>query len=269
LARTITRIPSPELYGSLLQVEDLSNPLHEEVGDSLCKMAATGADAMVTMLFIYCHQSKPNAVVKLICDSGHLLRPRDAHALQGAALFLLNYPPHLPFVINLIQKELFATVVAAQLALRDSFLRLSEEGNQIELQRLIRLDPAAADREGRIERWVDRIRSPDQGVGLNPMNAFAAAIIGLPMDDDTEAQIEDDRVALDFPTRDYDDDPEMQALREHYRPKLKARFECWVEVAKEIPPKAAATIFSKTYLTVAQRLPFVRAHDIVQEMASR
>ena len=104
--------------------------------------------------------------------------------------------------------------------------------HETELAQIVKLRVGSAQRQDRIERWVDSISTPgsQQNVIPHPM-AFAAFMIGLPIGPGSLADGDDDFDADPFGYLEQADDPDLDDLREEYRPRMKERLEGWVEAA--------------------------------------
>jgi hypothetical protein len=63
------------------------------------------------------------------------------------------------------------------------------------------------------------------------------------------------------------DDPDLDDLRDTYRPNLKAIFEGWVHVGQTL--KGGSLVLAKLYLKALEMMPWLRAADVVEEMANR
>lgn len=98
---------------------------------------------------------------------------------------------------------------------------------------------------------------------MHPM-AFAAMIMGLPALPGT-----DDGEDADFLNYvDLDQrDPDLDDLREEYRPDLKGMFDGWVHLAQTM--KGGPAILNKTYASALELMPWLRGSDIAAEMINR
>ena len=98
---------------------------------------------------------------------------------------------------------------------------------------------------------------------MHPM-AFAAMMMGLPMmpggDGDDDADI------LSYVDFDQDD-PDLEELRDEYRPNLKAIFDGWNHIGQSL--MGGSTVLARSYIKAVEIMPWLRASDVVSEMTSR
>jgi hypothetical protein len=90
--------------------------------------------------------------------------------------------------------------------------------------------------------------------------AFAAMAVGLPVSSGISGEDPELAAALDMDQFD----PDLEDLREEFRPRLKARFDGWCKVAARI--EGGSAIMIKAYAKVVELMPFLRASDVVEEM---
>ena len=162
--------------------------------------------------------------------------------------------------LELIESEMLDAARTTRAALSGPFSRLDAPENIQEMELLLKMRSAAPGRQDRIERWVDAVSTP----GTNNPNpaAIAAMVIGLPiMPVDGE-----DGDMLGYLDLD-PNDPDLEDLRDEFRPKLKQRFEGWSDTAIQI--KGGAPVLIKVYKEIVTWMPFLRASDVVEELASR
>jgi len=120
----------------------------------------------------------------------------------------------------------------------------------------------SAVRHDRIERWVDAVVTPNSQP-TNPMN-FAALLMGLPL----PAGLDDGDDGDPFGYLDIDqNDPDLEDLREEFRPPLKERFDGWNDTALLI--HGGPALLLDIYAKLMDLMPFLRATDAIDEMISR
>ena len=105
--------------------------------------------------------------------------------------------------------------------------------------------------------------------------ALAAFMMGLPVfpgalapddSDEEDAGASDPFGYLD--SLDSDSvDPELEDLRDEFRPRIKERFDGWVEVGSVMP--GGAGVLLRAYIKILGLMPFFRAGDVVDEIISR
>jgi hypothetical protein len=62
-------------------------------------------------------------------------------------------------------------------------------------------------------------------------------------------------------------DPELEDLRDEFRPRIKERFDGWVEVGSVMP--GGAGVLLRAFIKILALMPFFRAGDVVDEIISR
>lgn len=251
--------PSLPLYSTLLSMSHDPRTLEERLLSSLKTIATSCPDAYAVALEIYSLEHKVDQVVELLDSYSHLLRPRDAVALQ-AATTLISHHGHAQRALQILESELLDTIRVTRHALLQSFSQLETPQNRSELAQIIKMGSRAPGRHGRVESWVDAVTTPgaDQP---NPM-MFAAMVMGIgPLpgmnpDDDPYTYLDLDP-----------HDPDLEDLRSEYRPNLKKRFESWTDVALML--RDGPAVLLRVYRKVVEEMPFLRASDVTEEMIGR
>ncbi|KIM77969.1 hypothetical protein PILCRDRAFT_607121 [Piloderma croceum F 1598] len=242
-------------------------------------------------------------ISSLLTSHSHLLRPRDAPILQKA-ISLLASLPQIPNqnqtqnqtqiskytlqALRILEKEMTETVITLRASLLPLFSGLSDVDKcMVEMGVIARMRAASAARVDRIERWVDGVSTPRVGGDGNananaggpppphPM-ALAAFMMGLPVfpgalgpddSDEEDADTTDPFGYFDSLDSSSAVDPELEDLREELRPRIKERFDGWVEVGSVMP--GGAGVLLRVYIKILGLMPFFRAGDVVDEIISR
>jgi len=94
--------------------------------------------------------------------------------------------------------------------------------------------------------------------------AFGAIMMGLPILPGVDEG--DDLDMLSYFDLD-PNDPDMDDIRDEYRPNLKARFDNWLEVGTGLT--GGPVVLVKFYAKVLEKMPYIQGQDIVNEMTNR
>ncbi|KAI0352481.1 hypothetical protein OH77DRAFT_1513254 [Trametes cingulata] len=254
--------PSLALYTALLGESPDPDGTSRALLLYLSQMATSCPDVFAAALDIHARENNTDALAGLLASHAHLVRPRDVPALQAAAACLAADPAHHARALALLEAELLDTARCVHAALRGPFALLDAPENRAEIEQIVRLRTAAPGRQDRVERWVDAVCTP----GLhapNPM-ALAAMVMGLPIVPALDGTEDADPLGyLDLDPSD----PDMEDLRDEFRPRLKQRFEGWTDTA--IRMKGGAAVLLKVYREVVQMMPFLRAGDVVEDLLGR
>ncbi|KAI0922206.1 hypothetical protein AcW2_006962 [Taiwanofungus camphoratus] len=254
--------PSLRLYSALCAVSIDPRFTEVQLMKHLDAVATSCPETFSAALDIHAFEGNTEAIVALLNSHAHLLRSRDAPALQTAVLTIARNPFFQQRGLRIIEKEMLDTAHAVHAALLVSFSQLEQPANKGELEQIIKLRHGAAGRQDRVESWVDAVSTPGMNAP-NPM-AFAAMMMGLPLVPGMDASEDADPLGyLDLDPHD----PDLEDLREEFRPRLKQRFEGWSNVA--IKTKGGQTVLLKVYKELIEIMPFLRANDIVEEMVGR
>ncbi|KAH9853276.1 hypothetical protein C2E23DRAFT_729053 [Lenzites betulinus] len=254
--------PSLRLYSALLGNSTDPEATEAELMSYLAEMATSCSEVFAATLDIYALHHKSEAIADLLKTHTHLVRPRDAHVLQSAVASMAANPFHQYRALQMIEKELLDTAHATHTALLGPFSLLEVPENHTEIEQILKLRPTAGVRQDRIERWVDAISTPGMNAP-NPM-ALAAMVMGLPIVPAMDGMDDADPLGyLDFDPSD----PDLEDMREEFRPRLKQRFEGWSDTALTV--KGGSVVLLKVYRELVRSMPFLRANDVVEEMLSR
>lgn len=231
----------------------------------LAAQSGTGPDALAAALEVHAMEADTRVLAGLLDAHSALLRPRDAPALQAAVVALGHTPPHRPRAFALIERELLATARDARAAVRSCFGGFDTPASRVEALAILKLRAGTPARTARVERWVDGAVGPGGG-GVPHAMAFAAAIMGVPvppMPGAPGAGPDADDAFLDLDPSD----PDLEDLREEYRPRLRERWEGWADVGVDVV--GASWVLAKVYREVVEMMPFLRGSDMVDEMIAR
>lgn len=260
LTNVFALTPNPSLYRAVLRVT--SN--YETARLQLIELARVGAltcsESFVGALNVFTTESRPDLICRLLDKGSHLLRPRDASALQDAILIVSANRTFGSRAVPVIERELLDTARAIKAGLLASFSHLTDPAKLVEMKTIAALPEGSLARQARVEQWTDSVMSPE-AVAPHPM-AFAAMIMGIPIP--VPADMDSDPIGfLDMDTLD----PDLEELRDEFRPKLKERFDGWRETAQAA--KNGIGCLVRVYEGIVQMMPFLDATDIVEEMLAR
>lgn len=233
---------------------EVSQVLHEVAGDS--------PDNLVAAMEIYIAMNSCTRVVSLLDKYMHLLRPRDSHALRSAVRFLAIRPEHRARSLAILENELEDSLQTLHALIRSCFSHIDDELNKAELSEILKLKASSQARKSRIEQWAENVTT-SAGNSMGPM-AFAAIMMGLPILPGVDDG--DDLDMLSYFDLDQND-PDMDDIRDEYRPDLRARFDEWVEVGQKLAGGPAALV--KFYVKAVEKMPYIQGQDIVNEMTNR
>ncbi|KAH9949186.1 hypothetical protein B0H21DRAFT_157497 [Amylocystis lapponica] len=254
--------PSLRLYTALLAISPDTAFTQAQLQKYLETIATSCPEAFAAALDIHALEENTEALVALLNTHTHLLRPRDAASLQAAVTTIARTPSLHARALQCIEKELLETAHAIRAALLVSFSQLDTPANRAELAMILKLRPGAAGRQDRIETWADAVSTPGTNAP-NPM-AFAAMMMGLPLVPGMDPSEDADPLGyLDLDPHD----PDLEDMREEFRPRIKQRFESWSDVA--IVVQGGDLIQQKVYREIIESMPFLRANDVVEEIVNR
>ncbi|KAH9887674.1 hypothetical protein C8Q73DRAFT_839406 [Cubamyces lactineus] len=253
--------PSSRLYSVLIANSADARATEAELMAYLSQTATSCPEVFTAALEIYTDEGNTDEISSLLKTHAHLVRARDAPVLQSAVQVMARNPFHQLQALEFIEKELLDTARAVRSAVLGPFSLLETSENRAEIEQINKLRQVAPGRQDRIERWVDAVSTP----GLNNPNpmALAAMVMGLPIMPTMEGL---DEMELSYLEMD-PSDPDLEDLREEFRPRLKQRFEGWTDKALTI--KGGSVTLLKVYRELIVMLPFLRTSDVVEEMISR
>ncbi|EIM85332.1 uncharacterized protein STEHIDRAFT_131963 [Stereum hirsutum FP-91666 SS1] len=255
--------PTLDLY---LTIQNLAiKPLDTEV--QLLKLlnenATTSSDSFAGALEIYAYNQSPNKICELLDSHSHLLRPRDHTSLRKALLSLSRNRHFRARASTLIEKELIDTARHIHAALLPSYSSITDPIRLAELKRVLQLRVGSTTRQDRVLSWLDAVSTPGSQTPNGPM-AFAAMMMGLPIAPvSVEDEMEDPMGILDGDVADAD----LDDLREELKPRLRERWEGWVETAGEVG--GSGGVLGRVYEEMVRIMPWLGGQDIVEEMINR
>lgn len=251
--------PTVGLYNTLLAITHDSDETEECISRLLDKIAGNTPDTLVAALDIHILNGDAPEIFALLKAHAHLLRPRDTTTLQ-CAVAMLDSSHYHSGSLAILEKELDECIKAIYGTVRSCFAHIDEEENKKDLLEILKLRSGTAPRKDRVTQWAERVVTTSNGHFL-PM-AFAALMMGLPMMPGSDDE-GDDADFLNFVDWDQND-PDLDDLREEYRPNLKAIFDSWVHIAQTM--RGGPSVLSKMYLKAAALMPWLRGSDVVNEM---
>ncbi|KAF9074674.1 hypothetical protein BDP27DRAFT_1316635 [Rhodocollybia butyracea] len=255
--------PSLPLYAAIIDLNHDDDSSAENLMEMLSRIATNCSSTYAAALAIYASEADSPKIIQLLDGYSYLLRPQDTVHYQAAVFTLAeeDEPQYRTRAIKIIETELYETIKSIRLCVQSCFRGITNEIHKAELRRILKLQMASQSRIDRLSTWVDAIITPSSNP-LNPVT-FAAMMMGFPtgaLDDG------DDGGALGILDMD-PDDPDLEDLREEYRPRLRERFDGWVDIA--LTTKGGATVLSKLYVKMAEEMPFLTATDVADAMISR
>ncbi|KAF7301033.1 hypothetical protein MIND_00667100 [Mycena indigotica] len=256
--------PSHKLYSSILSISPTYDETEEQLQKTVTEIAGCSADTLVAALDIHTAEGNPIASAALLNEHSYLLRPRDANILQTAVASLAELSSLHPLALQIAERELLDTAAAIRVAIRSAFCKIEDKIAGPVLTDIGKLRVDTAPRRQRIDSWVDSVITPGSGT-THPM-AFAAMMLGFPfapgMEDGDETG---DMVGfLDLDPGD----PDLEDLREEFRPRLRERFESWVSTVGVIKGGGSA-LLNRVYHKIVEEMPYFKHADVVNEMMSR
>lgn len=250
--------PTVRLYNTLLAISHDTDDTEERISRLLDKIAGDTPDTLVAALDIHVLNGDVPKISVLLKAHAHLLRPRDTTTLQCAVAMLDNSHYHTGS-LAILEKELDECIRAIYATVRSCFSHIEEEENKKDLLEILKLRSGTASRKDRVTQWAERVATTSNGHFL-PM-AFAALMMGLPMMPGADEG--DDADFLNFVDWDQND-PDLDDLREEYRPNLKTIFDSWVHIAQTM--RGGPSVLSKMYSKAVALMPWLRGSDVVNEM---
>ncbi|EGO01413.1 hypothetical protein SERLA73DRAFT_85050 [Serpula lacrymans var. lacrymans S7.3] len=253
--------PSAALYSSLGTICADEDAMEELTSQILVGIATHSSENFAAALNIFSIQEDSEKIVSLLNSHSQLLRPRDAPSLQLATLSIANDPSFQLYALQVLEKELLDSCRTIRAALISGFCRMESEKNKSELMDILALQYNSLPRKSRVEHWVEAVITPPSSTP-HPM-ALAAMMMGLPLpaalddeDGDTFSYLDIDR-----------EDPDLDDLRDEFRPKMKERLEGWIETGRSI--KGGPAVLLTAYKNIVELIPCIQASDIVDEMLGR
>ena len=253
--------PTGALYSTLIIISDDEDSLEEELHPLLMAVAGRSSDNLSAVLRILSLNNRTYSINQILLEYKHLLRPQDAASLQFAVLVLSSNFLYRTHAVSIAEEELHDVLFVFRSAIRLCFCNIDSEANKAEIKQILALRSDALARRTRVERWVKGIATP-RGDTSHPM-ALAALMIGLPL---PPGEGTDDGDILGYMDLD-GDEPDVEELREEFRPNIKARLQGWVDTVSSI--KDGRAVLLKVYRKILVDMPFLNAKDVVEEMLAR
>ncbi|KDQ52030.1 hypothetical protein JAAARDRAFT_73311 [Jaapia argillacea MUCL 33604] len=252
--------PSCNLWQSIRTISPDPEKAEINLTSIIASIATNSSDTFAAALEIYTLENQTYTLVSLLDSHFHLLRSRDAQPLQAAVATISRNPCFQTRALQMLEKELLDSARIIQAAVRTCFSQINDPTKTQELEQVLKLRHQSESRRDRVESWVDSVIAP--GIAApNPL-VFAAMMIGIPLGGTDN----DDADPLGYLDLD-PNDPDLEDLREEFRPKLKDRFETWIMAAAEI--KGGSTVLPRVYKEIVALLPCLRGTDVVDEMIQR
>ncbi|KAJ7499704.1 hypothetical protein FB451DRAFT_1206240 [Mycena latifolia] len=252
--------PSHQIYTSILAISPDPEETESELLDTLSQIAGTSADTLVAALDIHGTEGDPADLMALLDEHSYLLRPRDSHVLQAAVGVLAEASEFHARALQLAERELLDTAAAVRSAVRMAFCRVEHKTSTQALSEILKLRGDNVHRRQRIDAWVDSIITP--GTTAPHPIAFAAMMMGFPL----AVGMDDDMDILGYLDTDRPD-PDLEDLREEFRPNLRERFDAWVSAVMSM--KGGNTLLGKLYFKIVEEMPYFKMNDVADEMLSR
>jgi hypothetical protein len=244
-------MPSLPLYNSLIAIAIDIDSTTTEMQKILSTVATSSSDTFVAAIDIRVHSAENNAdeISAMLNSHYHLLRPRDAHVLQTAAVVLNENSLHRS---QILEKEMVDTIRCIRAAVLPFFIHIDEEAHKMKLRAIAKLKNSSSQRQNRIKRWVNTVIT--QTLNIPHTMALAVFMMGL-----LAAPGLDDADPLGYLDQA---DPDLDDLREEYKPRMKERFEGWTDVASMM--RGGQTVLSMVYTQITTSMPFFTVGDIVE-----
>ncbi|KAI0254196.1 hypothetical protein BJV78DRAFT_59178 [Lactifluus subvellereus] len=256
--------PSLELYTSIKIISTNALAVQRSLLETAESNALWSSDNFIAALSIFANEDSAEVIWKLHTGGAHLIRPRDAVDYQTAVVALGKKAAFRSRAQKICQDQLLAIVREFRAELYLPFSRLYDPARVSELESLVKQKPYS--RNANVASWVTAVSTPNPGdLGEpNPM-AFAAMMMGLPVPvaGDELGGIEEYN-GLDLAK---DRDPDLEDLRDEFRPQFKSRFEGWFGATITIGKPDQ--VFRAVFTELVAMMPFLREPDIVDEMLNR
>lgn len=166
--------------------------------------------------------------------------------------------------MKILEKELKDSVRAIHAGLKSVFCHIDLEVHQQEFKEILKLQFGSSARLERLERWVDAVITSN--APLHPM-VFAAVLMGFPMVPGVDEVGLDAEAAafLDM----YSTDPDLDDLREEFRPRLKERLDGWYRLSASFKGPINNAMLTRVYSIAVELMPFLGAQDAVDQLLNK
>ncbi|XP_006460445.1 hypothetical protein AGABI2DRAFT_203499 [Agaricus bisporus var. bisporus H97] len=253
--------PDADLFFVINSIGRPSPRIVKELMRALNEGAGASVESFRAALTIHTNLYHPEKILNLLDAHYAQLRPNDCPTLLGAIAVLNS--SYRPQALRFVEAELMDVVKHIHVAIRSEFSHFAEDPNKADLAEIVRL-PAGPARVSRIERWVDRSITSPSSETFGPM-AFAAMMMGFPVGSSSSSIDETEFLAYSDLIKP---DPDLEDLREEFRPQLKPRFETWKLYAQNMPGNGNQ-ILHRVYAKIIELMPFFQASDVVTMMTNR
>ncbi|KAH6890077.1 hypothetical protein BKA70DRAFT_875343 [Coprinopsis sp. MPI-PUGE-AT-0042] len=256
--------PTFSLFRTIESIANEPSDTRLRLDGILMETAGSTSETLVEAIKIANSNSDCKRILQLLDDYSHLLRPRDSNTLQQAAA-VLSHDGFALRAVAILEGELHDTLEAIFRGLQASFARFSDAAHKKTLAEILRLR-VGQPRQERIEQYVDSIMTSSTSFAHNM--AFAAMMMGLPFMPGVPTDGEDNSDLLTLlDIEQGGNDPDLDDLRDEFRPNLTSRLEGWTSLAPLI--KGGTVSLAKVYSKALELMPFLKANDIVAEMVTR
>ena len=255
--------PSPEMYRAIRSISTDQANIRRSLLEAAESNALWSSDNFAAALTIFALEDSTETIWKLLSRGTHLLRPCDALDYQNAVVSLSTKAAFKSRALTMCQDQLLSIAREFRASLRLSFSRLYDAARVSELEALLK--QKSVSRTSNIESWVSAISTPGAS-HPHPM-AFAAMMMGLPLPVPVaggELGGVDEFNMLDL---EKDTDPDLDDLREEFRPQFKERIQGWLGATLAIGKQDK--VFRTVFEELLTMMPFLRDSDIVDEMVNR
>jgi hypothetical protein len=255
--------PSPEMYRAIRGISLDAATIRRSLLEAAESNALWSSDNFAAALSIFASEDSHETIWKLLSRGAHLLRPCDAPDHQNAVVSLSTKSAFKSRALTMCQDQLLSIVREFRASLCLSFSRLYDTARVGELEALLK--QKSVSRTSNIESWVSAVSTPGPS-HPHPM-AFAAMMMGLPVPVPVaggELGGVDEFNMIDL---EKDTDPDLDDLREEFRPQFKERLQGWLGATLAIGKQDK--VFRSVFEELLTMMPFLRDSDIVDEMVNR
>jgi hypothetical protein len=253
--------PSLELYRGIASISTDLTSVRRSLLENAESNALWSTENFAAALNIFAYEDSAEVIWKLHERGSHLLRPCHALEYQNAVLTLADKSAFKPHALKICQDQLLTIGRELRAELCLPFSRLYDPARVAELETILKQQSIS--RRGNIESWVTAISTPAPS-HPNPMT-FAAMMMGLPIPlaGGELGGIEE----MNMFDLEKDPDPDLDDLREEFRPQFKSRLEGWFGTTLEIGKPDQ--VFRAVHDELLTMMPFLSDDEIIDEMLSR
>ncbi|KAF8505436.1 hypothetical protein F5888DRAFT_434913 [Russula emetica] len=255
--------PSPEMYRAIRCISTDATTIRRSLLEAAESNALWSSDNFAAALSIFASEDSTETIWKLLSRGTHLLRPCDAPEYQNAVVSLSTKSAFKSRALTMCQDQLLSIAREFRASLCLSFSRLYDSARVVELEALLK--QRSVSRTSNIESWVSAVSTPGPS-HPHPM-AFAAMMMGLPVPVPVaggELGGVDEINMLDL---EKDTDPDLDDLREEFRPQFQERIQGWLGATLAIGKQDK--VFRAVFEELLTMMPFLRDSDIIEEMVNR